>query len=262
LAAVTLPLEPDREGKSCFVIFPFREPFLEYYEVVYAPAIREAGLIPVKGNDLFAAGDVLGQIWRSLQEAAVILAELSLLSANVYYEIGLAHALRKPSVLVVQSLDLVPFDLQAGRCISYSVANPFWGQKLKTSITQALGETLREPLRSIPAAILLDSHAKRGEDESENLSEDARARLAFDVRLRQLQQGVDRLLLGADPRTRIGNSERAAATPRELKEVAAQLAKSGMPAAQIAQHLVDLGASELWARHTAEGLAGLHSEEK
>ena len=61
----------------------------------------------------------------------MMLADLTGKNANVLYELGLAHAIDKPVVLLSQSMDDVPFDLRALRVITYDVAHPGWGGLLR-----------------------------------------------------------------------------------------------------------------------------------
>ncbi len=48
-----------------------------------------------------------------------MIADLTGQNANVFYELGLAHAISKDVVLVTQSMEFVPFDLKSIRCIVY-----------------------------------------------------------------------------------------------------------------------------------------------
>ena len=72
----------------------------------------------------------MDQIWSGINAAKVLLAEMTSRNPNVFYELGLAHALQKPVVLVSSNGDDVPFDLKHIRVIYYDVSDPFWGEKL------------------------------------------------------------------------------------------------------------------------------------
>ena len=73
---------------------------------------------------------------------------------NVLYELGLAHAIAKPAVIITSSLDDVPFDLRGLRIITYDKMEPTWGDILKNKITQSIAEVLAAPLESIPSIFL------------------------------------------------------------------------------------------------------------
>lgn len=82
------------------------------------------------------------------------MAELTSRNPNVFYELGLAHALNKPVVLVSRTQDDVPFDLQHIRVIYYDVADPFWGQKLIEKVSENILSALQNPAEAIFARAL------------------------------------------------------------------------------------------------------------
>lgn len=135
---------------TCFVMMPFGQWNDIYYRDVYIPAIKEAGFEPVRGDEIFSSGSVVEQIWEQIDKAKVLLADLTGKNPNVFYELGLAHAARKPVIFTSGSLDDVPFDLRHLRVIIYDLREPNWNQKLKGSITAYLKSAKTEPDRSIP----------------------------------------------------------------------------------------------------------------
>lgn len=69
---------------------------------------------------------------------------------NVFYELGLAHAISKPVILISKSIDDVPFDLRSIRVLVYDKDHPDWGNKLRLSLTKAIKEVLQNPTSAIP----------------------------------------------------------------------------------------------------------------
>jgi len=67
----------------------------------------------------------------------------------VLYELGLAHALRKPVVLVSSNEADVPFDVRHVRVIYYDMHDPFWGQKLIEKVAENILSALQNPLEAI-----------------------------------------------------------------------------------------------------------------
>src|SRR5262249_43792087 len=62
---------------TCFVMMPFANPIGGYYTTIYEPAIKKAGLTPVRADtDIFATGKIIDQIWSGLNRAKVLVAEL------------------------------------------------------------------------------------------------------------------------------------------------------------------------------------------
>ena len=80
----------------------------------------------------------------------MLLADLTDKNANVFYELGLAHAAFKPVVFTTSKIEDVPFDLRHLRVIVYEIRDPDWAQKLRTSITEYLRTTIKDPAKSIP----------------------------------------------------------------------------------------------------------------
>ena len=131
---------------TCFVMMPFAEPIGGYYSTVYEPAVIKAGLKPVRADDeIFATGKIMDQVWAGINAAKVLVAELTTRNPNVFYELGLAHALQKPVVLVSRTEQDVPFDLHHIRVIYYDVNDPFWGEKLINKIAENVLSALSNP---------------------------------------------------------------------------------------------------------------------
>lgn len=111
---------------TCFVIMPFGEPFDGYYRGLYVPAVRKVGLTPKRGDDLFGSSSIIDDVWTMIKAATILIADLRTGNPNVYYELGLAHALGKPVLLVASSLEHVPFDLRHLRRLIYNKEHPSW----------------------------------------------------------------------------------------------------------------------------------------
>lgn len=135
---------------TCFVMMPFGHWFDNYYKELFAPAIKEAGMEPLRADELFSTGTVIEQIWEQIQKAKILLADLTGKNANVFYELGLAHAAHKPVVFTSGNLEDVPFDLRHLRAIIYDINDPFWGDKLKANLAAYLKNAKSEPGKSIP----------------------------------------------------------------------------------------------------------------
>jgi hypothetical protein len=133
-------------GDTCFMMMPFADPIGGYYKLIYEAAINKAGLRPVRADDeIFATGKIIDQVWSGITAAKVLVAELTGRNPNVFYELGLAHALNKPVVLVSSNQADVPFDLQHIRVIYYDMRDPFWGEKLMAKVSENIVSALKNP---------------------------------------------------------------------------------------------------------------------
>ena len=135
---------------TCFVMMPFANPIGGYYTSIYEPAIKKAGLTAVRADtDIFGTGKIIDQIWAGLKNAKVLVAELTGRNPNVLYELGLAHALHKPVVLVSSNEADVPFDVRHVRVIYYELTDPFWGEKLIAKVAENIISAIKNPQEAI-----------------------------------------------------------------------------------------------------------------
>lgn len=137
-------------GDSCFVMMPFAAPLGDYYSKIYKPAIEKAGLRAVRADaDIFGTGKIIDQIWAGINAAKVLVAELTTRNPNVFYELGLAHALEKPVVLVSSNEADIPFDLKHIRVIYYDMTDPFWGSKLLDKVAENILSAIEHPEEAV-----------------------------------------------------------------------------------------------------------------
>ncbi|MDE2038439.1 MAG: hypothetical protein KGO96_02850 [Elusimicrobia bacterium] len=157
--------KPAGEGRqfldSCFVMMPYGQWFDAYYKEIFIPAIKDAGMEPVRADELFSTGTVIEQIWEQIKKAKILLADLSGKNANVFYEMGLAHAQGKAVVFTAASLDDVPFDLRHLRVVIYDIKDPSWGAKLQANLSSYLKAAKEEPAKSVPQPFRFDSSAAK-----------------------------------------------------------------------------------------------------
>jgi hypothetical protein len=130
---------------TCFVVMPFHSLFEAEYKRVIQPAIEGVGLTCIRGDEIYSTSPISQDIWNSIRRARLIVAELSGRNPNVMYEVGLAHAIGKPIVLLTRNEEDVPFDLRSLRYIYYNEANPYWGADLHSDLLRMLRMVLDSP---------------------------------------------------------------------------------------------------------------------
>ena len=108
---------------SCFVLMPFHGDFDDVFRtLVMALQSQELNLLCQRADD-FRRPNILDTILSNIAQAEFIIADLTGLNPNVFYELGIAHCVKEPEnvVLLTQSLEFVPFDLRHLRCIVYEL---------------------------------------------------------------------------------------------------------------------------------------------
>lgn len=108
-----------RRERHIFYACPFRQPFDDIYLHTLKPTIVAAGWSIERADENFATGVVIRQIWEAINSCELVVADVTDKSPNVMYEIGMAHALHKPLMMVTQDVNDVPFDLRHHRFIVY-----------------------------------------------------------------------------------------------------------------------------------------------
>ena len=73
-----------------------------------------------RADDVSTHQNKLKEIVQNISDANLTIADLTTQNANVYYELGIAHALLRPTIQIVQSIDDVPFDLRPYTVVTYS----------------------------------------------------------------------------------------------------------------------------------------------
>lgn len=104
--------------RKIFVILPFQDGPLHICEEIKKQfkdrfEINNAG-------DLDSSQSILKDIVKGIADADFIIADLTSENPNVFYELGLAHALNKQTIIITQSIGSLPFDIQSYRAIEYS----------------------------------------------------------------------------------------------------------------------------------------------
>jgi len=94
------------------------------------PAIEQAGLSGGTTGQFIQQGNIRADMFEQLLTADLVIADMSIHNANVFYELGIRHALRDKRTFLIKSKtepgpqSEVPFDLKTDRYLSYDPKNP------------------------------------------------------------------------------------------------------------------------------------------
>jgi hypothetical protein len=139
------------DDPSAFVVMPFSEPWSDQvYRELIEPGITAAGLECIRGDLVVRVGDLGQNIWGALLHAGIVVADVSALNANVFYELGLAHALGKDTVILKQNDARVPADIGGAHYHQYELRDldagarwlraelEQWAAKQRSAVVRAL----------------------------------------------------------------------------------------------------------------------------
>lgn len=95
-----------------FVLMPFAQSYDDVYELAIRAACDAAGAYAERVDKQIFDGSILERLYNQIAKADLLVADLSERNANVFYEVGYAHALGKTTILVTRDAADIPFDLQ------------------------------------------------------------------------------------------------------------------------------------------------------
>lgn len=98
-------------------------PFTPEFNDVYLLGIREVaerlGFIVERADEIEHNGYIVDVIKDRLRSCDVLIAETSTPNPNIYYEIGFAHALDTPTILISRRAQNLPFDVRSVNHVLY-----------------------------------------------------------------------------------------------------------------------------------------------
>ncbi|MCA0902028.1 nucleoside 2-deoxyribosyltransferase [Microbulbifer agarilyticus] len=106
------------KDKSAFVLTPFHPEFDESYEWIKSFFI-DHDYTCTRGDAVLAESNVLSHIISAMLESEIVVANISGRNPNVFYELGIAHALGKKVVLVARSKEDITFDVSNSQIAIY-----------------------------------------------------------------------------------------------------------------------------------------------
>lgn len=138
------------EHRRCFVIMPFGQQgskdkahYDEVYEHVIKRALEPIGIECVRADRMGYSGEITTEVLRQLHDAELVLADLSDSKPNVFYELGYRHALRKPTIMIRDDIDDLPFNVSTRGMILYTLTVPVLDHardEIRRRAEQALAE--------------------------------------------------------------------------------------------------------------------------
>jgi hypothetical protein len=140
---------------ACFYISPIGEEGSEqrkhadlFMGALVEPALSEFGLRLVRADRIGEAGMITGQIIDHIVQSKLVIVDLSFHNPNVFYELALRHAVRRPIVQISRAADRLPFDVGQVRTIVVDTTDIYTLvpqlESLKAQIAAQIRKTLDE----------------------------------------------------------------------------------------------------------------------
>jgi hypothetical protein len=124
-----------------FVLMPFAPSFGDVYKIGIKEVVSQFGdMIAERVDEQMYREGILERIYRQIEVADVIIADMSGQNPNVFYEVGYAHAKGKLCILLTSDAGDIPFDLKHQRHIVYNSSIATLRDELYKSLTWARDE--------------------------------------------------------------------------------------------------------------------------
>ncbi|WP_149499008.1 hypothetical protein [Roseiconus lacunae] len=111
-------------SKICFYITPIGEDGSDARKHsdmmlthLIEPVVTELGLKAVRADKIEKSGLISQQVFEHLVKSRLCIADLSFSNPNAFYELGVRHMTKRPTVQVIRKGDRIPFDVSQGRTI-------------------------------------------------------------------------------------------------------------------------------------------------
>lgn len=122
--AVGASSEPADWDHTCFYVTPIGEEGSEqrrhadlFMGSIVQPAMDELGLRVVRADQIGSPGMITSHVMEHIKRSRLVIADLSTLNPNVFYEMALRHACRLPVVQIIRKTDRIPFDTNQVRTV-------------------------------------------------------------------------------------------------------------------------------------------------
>ena len=168
----------EESKKTCFVIAPIGEhdsdtrrwsdQVLRY---IIRPAVEPCGYKAVRADDIDEPGIITSQVIQRVVEEPLVIADLTERNPNVFYELAIRHAVRKPFIQIINERENIPFDVAATRTILIDIHDLDKVESAKKQISEHIKSLEADPSDlETPISVSLDLQRLRQSENPEQRS--------------------------------------------------------------------------------------------
>jgi hypothetical protein len=163
-------LSEQSQEKLCFIISPIDEKGTDtrirsdqIKKHIIDPVVSALGYRTVRADEISEPGMITHQIIDQLLDSELVVADLTSRNANVFYELAIRHAIRKPVVLMIATGEDIPFDVSQSRAIQFNYRDLDSVANCKSELQRQV-RSLEENPNGIfsPVSTAIDLRAMRG----------------------------------------------------------------------------------------------------
>jgi hypothetical protein len=186
--------------KICFIACPIGESGSDIrvrsdqvLKRIIEPAISRLGYKPVRSDQIGKPGLITSQVIQHIMEDPLVIADLTDSNANVFYELAIRHAIRKPLIQLMDKSQKLPFDVYNTRTIFFDYRDLDSVEEARVEIAKQAKEVETNAKIETPISAAIDL-------QSLSASDGAQSRLLGDILagLADLRSQVAALVKGTE----------------------------------------------------------------
>lgn len=128
-----------------FVIMPFLDSLFPVYEDHIKGTCNRIGYTCLRADDLCNSSVIMNDIWSLINNSDIIICDCTGKNPNVFYELGIAHAIGKNVICITQHTEDIPFDIKQIRYIKYDYT-PRGMKEFEQKLEQYMAITMADKL--------------------------------------------------------------------------------------------------------------------
>lgn len=166
------------DKKHCFVIAPIGDPDSDtrkrsdqVLKHIIRPAVEACGYAAQRADEIDKPGIITSQVIQRVVNDPLVVADLTERNPNVFYELAIRHAIRKPLVQLIKKGERIPFDVAGTRTIQVDHQDLDSVEAAKNEIIQQVKSVEHDSSNlETPISVSLDLQFLRQSDKPEERS--------------------------------------------------------------------------------------------
>jgi len=165
-------------NKTCFIISPIGEQSSEtrkrsdsILKYVIDPAAYESGYETIRADQISEPGMITSKIINHIVNDPLVIADLTGHNPNVFYELAIRHAIKKPLIQIMKKGEKIPFDIAGMKTIFVDHHDLGSAEDAKKEIIAQIKALEKDPsISESPISIALDLQSLKTSDSIEQRS--------------------------------------------------------------------------------------------
>lgn len=152
--------------RKCFVVMPFGEKqdpdgkqidFDDIYRFFLKKTVEDMSIECIRCDEIEESGSIHQKMFEHIYQDDIVVVDITTSNANVYYELGIRHALAKGvTVLIRRKGTVIPFNIQGLQVIEYDQDRFSSIEQAKARIRDVIGNGLNLRRNDSPVHAILD----------------------------------------------------------------------------------------------------------